>query len=40
MSEIFVEKLLGFLVEGINKLGVGSFTSEITDYVEENGCNA
>jgi hypothetical protein len=34
MSEVIVEKVLGFLVESINKLGVGSFSSEITDNVE------
>jgi hypothetical protein len=40
MGKVIIKKVLGLLVEGINELGIGAFSPEIADYVEEDGCEA
>jgi hypothetical protein len=40
VGKSLVKVALGLLVEGVNKLCVGSFTSEIAYDVEEDGCDS
>jgi hypothetical protein len=40
VREGFVEVVLGLLIKGVNELGVGSFSSEVADDVEEDSCKA
>lgn len=40
MREVFVEIVLGLLIKGVNEFGVGSFSLEIADDIEEDGCKA